>query len=173
MEIISKISTPIKIYFLFGILLFFFTFIGIPLLSLGYADGEQRPFILLSYIVDVMIYGYFTLAILTTIIFWRWFKKQWYINVVIFCLCSYPILVLKILRSRNTAYTETLERENKGKSELTTRREYYPNTKRIRSERFYLDDNKDSIWTIYSEDGKILSREIYKNGKLLRKVISN
>lgn len=85
-------NNPIKIYVL-GILLFLaFCIIGIPLLSMGHSDGEQVPMTLIAYAINYFIYGLFFISIFTSILFWNWFKKYWYVNLVIFILTSFLIL---------------------------------------------------------------------------------
>lgn len=87
----TLLQTPIHIYKLWLILFVVFCFL-IPLLSRGYVEGEQRPLTLLAYAVQVLVYGFFILSIITTILFWQWSKKYWYFNALIFGIAGTLIL---------------------------------------------------------------------------------
>lgn len=56
---------------------------------------------------------------------------------------------------------------NKGGKQGKYRLEYYPATgtesPRLRSEKYWLEDTKDSIWKIYDRNGSVISIERYNN----------
>lgn len=75
-------SSPPKLYLLWFILIVIFC-LAIPILSIGAPGGEQKPLTLLSYATNYFFYGYFVLGVLTSIFYRQWFKKYWYVNLVI------------------------------------------------------------------------------------------
>jgi hypothetical protein len=87
----NLLQTPTGIYKL-CLMLFVIFCVSIPFLSRGYVGGDQRPLILLAYAVDVLVYGFFILSIFTTVLFWRWFKKHWYLNALIFVITGSLII---------------------------------------------------------------------------------
>ncbi|WP_316787006.1 hypothetical protein [Pedobacter frigiditerrae] len=101
-------ANPFKIY-LYGIILFLgFCVIGVPILSMGHSGGEQVPMTLIAYALNYFIYGLFFISILTSILFWNWFKKYWYINLIIFILTGVlivPPLVTEIYDDRQPDLT--------------------------------------------------------------------
>jgi hypothetical protein len=89
--VIGLAKHPIGIYLLWLLLLLLFCFIGVPLLSIGYAGGEQRPFILLANTMDVAVGGLIILSMLSPILFWSWYKRYMFIPLVI------PVLIASLL----------------------------------------------------------------------------
>jgi hypothetical protein len=89
----KPLISPSRIYgwSIFAFLVF--TFIGIPLLSRGHSGGEQVPLTLLADQLLYSTYYFLFLSILTTILYWEWFKRTWYINVAIFVLTSFFVIV--------------------------------------------------------------------------------
>lgn len=85
-------ESPFKIY-LYGTIIFLaLCVVGIPILSIGHSGGEQVPTTLIAYALNYFIYGIFFVSILSSILFWNWFKKYWYINSVIFILTGFLIV---------------------------------------------------------------------------------
>lgn len=88
----KRIKSPIKIY-LYSILAFlFFCIVCIPILSMGHSGGEQVPLKLLAYASNYLFYGFFIMSIATSGFYWKWFKKYWYINLIIITLAGLIII---------------------------------------------------------------------------------
>ncbi|WP_316756312.1 hypothetical protein [Pedobacter aquatilis] len=101
-------GSPFKIYLYGIILLLGFCVIGIPILSMGHSGGEQVPMTLIAYSLNYFIYGLFFISILTSILFWNWLKKYWYINSIIFILTGaliVPRLIAEIYDGRQPDLT--------------------------------------------------------------------
>lgn len=79
----NYLKNPISMYLLW-VMLFGLFCLAIPILSIGHSGGEQRPLTLLAHALNILIYGFFVISIITTFLFQKWFKKYWYINVFIF-----------------------------------------------------------------------------------------
>ncbi len=86
-----RLSTPWLIYIIWTGLILFFCIVVIPLADIGHSGGEQVPFTLLAYAVESAIWGYFLISIVTSIIFNKWFKKYWIINLLVFFFTGFII----------------------------------------------------------------------------------
>jgi len=76
-------NNPPKLYLEWLLLILLCALVGIPILSSGHSAGEQRPLVLLSYLLEIAFYGYLFISILIPIFFLKWFKKYWYVSVSI------------------------------------------------------------------------------------------
>ena len=47
--------------------------------------------------------------------------------------------------------------------------EYYKGSDVIRSESYWKNEKEDSIWIVYDNNGKVIKKENYRNGKLLER----
>lgn len=159
---------PFTIYLLWLIALLLYAIIGIPVLSIGYSDGEQRPLTLLFGLPYIAIYGFFALSIVTIFLNFQWFKKYWYLNALIFLFTS-TLIVIDIIEQKEVVYDFGEEKLVIGDKEFIQETEYFLNTDKIRSRKFFLNNKRDSTWSVYDINGKLISREVYKNGKLLKK----
>jgi len=86
------INSPGKIYGISFIAFFLFCLIGIPIINMGHSDGEQIPLVMLVYAGYVMIILLFILSILTSFMFRGWFKKYWFINLIIMVFTGYVLI---------------------------------------------------------------------------------
>jgi hypothetical protein len=85
------ISTPLKIYGYIVISIVLFCFICIPLANIDHSDGEQIALTLLAYGFNVLIYVLLASCIINMLLFWKWVKKYWPINLLIFLFCIYML----------------------------------------------------------------------------------
>lgn len=93
----NLINNPVKIYIVFFVAFILFSLVGIPILSIGYSDGEQRPLTLLMYAGDILILSYFILSIITSYIFMKWFRTYWFINLLIMAITGYLLISTYVL----------------------------------------------------------------------------
>lgn len=163
-----NLRNPISIYILWLIILVLYAIIGIPILSIGYSGGEQRPLTLIFGLPHVALCGFLTISILTIFYNFQWFKRYWYFNVLIF-LFSSAIITLDTIKRNEVIYDFGEEKFIVNGKELIQQTEYFINTNKIRSRKFYLQNKRDSIWSVYDINGNLISKEIYKNGRLLKK----
>jgi hypothetical protein len=80
----KRFSLPGIIYITWTGLLLFFVFVIIPIANIGHSGGEQIPLTLFAYAISFAIVGYFIISILTSIIFDKWIKKYWILNLLVF-----------------------------------------------------------------------------------------
>lgn len=80
----KRFSIPGIIYITWTGLLLFFIFVIIPIENIGHSGGEQIPLTLFAYAISIAIGGYFSISILTSIIFDKWIKKYWLLNLIVF-----------------------------------------------------------------------------------------
>lgn len=68
-------NNPPKLYLEWLLLILLCALVGIPILSSGYSAGEQRPLVLLSYLLEIAFYGYLFISILIPIFFLNGLKN--------------------------------------------------------------------------------------------------
>jgi len=85
---LGYINNPLRLYLLWIIILLLFSFTGIPLLSIGHAEGEEVPATLLGHTIRLGVWGFVIISLMSPLLFWRWFRKNKYIPLVV------PILIL-------------------------------------------------------------------------------
>lgn len=164
-----KLNNPFNLYLIWIFLLVLYTVIAIPLLSLNSPGGEQRPLTLLFGVPYLVIYGFLAISILSIFINFQWFKKYWYLSVAI-SLFALTLIWIDNVKRNEATYDFGQEKSIVGGKELVEQIEYFTNTKKVRSQKFYLDNKKDSIWSVYDYEGKLISREIFKNNILQKKI---
>ena len=142
------------------------TLIIMIILGVTTPGGEQQPLTFLSMMISVIVYGILVLAIFTIPFYSAWSRKYWWLHAVLIISCSLIIFI----SGKNKVKTEFTESDIdifvNGKKYLK-RIKYYDNDLKIRSITFMNNDKKDSIWTIYSKDGHVISRLKYKNDILI------
>jgi len=116
--------------------------------------GEQAP---LTFLL--------ILSILTIFLFRKWSKKYWIIQAILISLCCY-LIVSGERNNADAAYSFTRVDTTIGNKQYIKQYEYYDN-RSLRSISFFYNNKKDSIWTIYSESGKVISSLRYKEGSLV------
>ncbi len=89
--ILRLLRNPMGVYLLWFITLLLFCFIGIPLLSIGHADGEQVPLTLLGHTMNVAVGGLIIISLISPILYWGWFRKYMFIPLII------PLLTIVLL----------------------------------------------------------------------------
>jgi hypothetical protein len=127
--------------------------------------GEQAPLTFLGKFIYVIVYGLLILSILTIVLFGRRSKKYWIVPGAAICLCCY-LLIAGHRNSTDVKYLTTDLDTIIGGRKYTKRYEYYDN-QTLKSISFFYKDKKDSIWTVYSESGKIISRIRYKEDSVI------
>ncbi len=135
-------------------------------------DVEQLPLTFVAQTVPVIIYVTLGLAIITVPFYRHWVKKHWMVNLTFIILCSLVIRANSVEQNEPNYSSETKILRVNGKDYTKTVEYYYLDTvhEKIRSISYTLNDLKDSIWTTYAEDGKIIKQEIYKNDALVQKI---
>ncbi len=87
------VSSPIKLYLFWTIIILLFAIVFIPILSSGYSGGGELT--LLSYTIYVFICGILVISILTPFLFKNWFAKYWFVSIGIIG-TSILVLILSI-----------------------------------------------------------------------------
>ena len=88
-----KNNIPEKIYMFFLLLVVAFCIIGIPIFSIGHSSGEQVPFTLFVIVLSITQYGLFAISVITSILYFEWAKKYWFINGTIIIIGVASILI--------------------------------------------------------------------------------
>ncbi len=139
------------------------------LLSVSTPDGEQKPFIFLSRMVDILVYGVMILSIITVPLYPKWVKEKWIINLSFFCLSSF-LIYLGTRNQVRTQYSESIIKLDVNSKEYIKKIEYYGEYNKVRSISFTCKNKKDSIWTTFDEDGSLIKQEKYKDDTLVEKI---
>lgn len=84
-----KYFNPIRIIGCWGFIVFIFDLVVIPYAYCHTVGGEQKPIIYLMSSIRTAFVGVFILSFLTSILFFDWFKRYWFINCFFFCLPVY------------------------------------------------------------------------------------
>jgi glucan phosphoethanolaminetransferase (alkaline phosphatase superfamily) len=141
----------------------------IPILFATTTAGEQKPLTFLVYLWLMALWGTVILAVITPFFYFTWFKKYWLINLLLFLFAAYYV-------SKGHLHNAGIEYSFKEKTEMIDNREirtvkqYYSfDPERIRSVSYWKDGKKDSVWTVYSESGTIISETQYEGGRLIKK----
>lgn len=146
-----------------------FTIIVMIELGINTPGGEQKPLIFFTKFLNVVIYGVLFLALLTIPFYIEWSKKYWAIHTFIIIACSL-IIFFGIENKVKTKYMESdIDIIVNGKKYVKMI-EYYDDNSKIRSITFTYNNKKDSIWTVYSKNGDVISRLRYKEDTLIEKL---
>ena len=139
---------------------------AIPRLFSSTVGGEQQPLTFLMNSISVLAWGILILSIVTSIIYFRWFQKFWFINVFLL-IVSAGYIIKEQQRIPKIDYSYSEKNDSVGGSLIRTRIEYYDaKSEKIRSVSFWKNEMKDSIWTVYSKVGKVIEQQRYKDDKL-------
>jgi hypothetical protein len=165
-KILEFSKKPAGIYTLWMLLWFAYCFVGIPLLSINTSGGEQKPLIYFANSIYILLYGFASISILTSFLFLKWFKKYWYLNLLVFLITGFILVSEQLFRDE---YKESIyKKEYINNDEIIISIEKYTSNHKIRSERYWRNNKKDSIWTVYDKKGSIIEQKLYHNDSLLK-----
>ena len=165
----KKKFSPFVILGGFVLLIFVLTPILMYTSNIGATGGEQKPITTFATMATLLVLGSAIISILIPFFFWKWFKKNWWFSVfIVLTIVPASAFIWENLFENPYGFVETND-DNNGVS-LSTKTEYYNMEKeQIRSVSFWKNNKKDSIWTIYTKDGKILEQTIYRDDTILSK----
>lgn len=133
------------------------------------SGGEQKLFIYIAHSVAITLIGVILINISTLI-----FLPAQSIKNRLFSVCFIVIsliLLYPFLKGVVGTQYDTVEKTRYiGPDEINIKLEYYPSndtSRIIRSESFWKNGKKDSVWTIYERNGNIIKQKKYKNDQLV------
>ena len=134
--------------------------------SIGSSGGEQKPLTTLVTMPILTLIGAAIIGLVTPFIFKTWLKSnKWFIVLTILFSILTTIFIYQYYFETPYSYVEKNRKINGNKIETKT--EYYDDeNKIIRSNSFWKNGKKDSTWTVFSKDGKMISEKVYKDGQL-------
>lgn len=163
-----KKLNPLKLMIYWLLLLIVVSIVVIPLLFSSTISGEQSPLTFLVYMILFAVYGTLILSTITPIFYFDWFKKYWYINLIVFILSSFYVIKDQ-KRNAKVEYSFKERTDYIGNDQIRTVKEFYNlDPEKIRSESYWKNGRKDSTWIIYKKDGSIMSKENFKEGILIK-----
>jgi hypothetical protein len=127
--------------------------------------GDQAPLEFLGNFIYIVIYGIIALSILIIVLYTKRSKEYWIMPVVIIFLCCL-LLFAGWENSSHAIYSFTRVDTVIGGKEYIKQYEYY-DSRSLRGISFFYNNKKDSIWTVYSESGKVISSLRYKEDTLI------
>lgn len=135
------------------------------------SGGEQKLF---TYVAISIIVGLIGVALIS-ILYLLFGNSRKNRSICICFLIIALVILMPIIYGTLFNRYDTLEKTRyRGSNRIDIKVEYYTynassdTIRHIRSEKFWNNGMKDSIWTIYERDGRIISQRIYKNDKLIR-----
>lgn len=165
-----KTLNPIKVIAIWISAIVVINIIALPLLYDTTVGGEQSPLTFIAKSANVAVYGIFLLSIITVILYFKWVKKFWFISVSFFLISGIYVLQ-DTRRAKEMGYGFDEQTELVNGSEIKTKKEYYNSSyKKLRSESYWKNGRKDSIWITYGIDGKVLQKLQYKNDSLIENI---
>ena len=142
--------------------------VAIPCFYLHTVQTVQSPLTFFVSSIKIAMDGLFVLGVLAAIVYFKQFKRFWVANCIL-------LLVLGIFAFRDLAnaagvkYVIKERIDSIGGFLIKTRTEYYNvEDNKVRSQCYWKNDQKDGVWTVYSETGRILQQQQYRNGVQVR-----
>jgi energy-coupling factor transporter transmembrane protein EcfT len=150
------------------ILMIVLTLISIFFSIVGGSGGEQKPLTTLSSMIVVAFYGLATISLVTSFIYRSWFKRNFWFGLIIL-LSLVPVARLFLDKAKEERYTFSEINTHFEDREIKTKIEYYDNFKTVRSISIWKDNKRDSVWKVFSIDGKIIDQRTFRNDTLIDK----
>jgi hypothetical protein len=160
--------TPIKILRVWIISMIVLIPVFMYISNIGASGGEQKPLTTLATMIIVAIYGAAIFSILTPFLFRQWFKKNWWFSFVII-LTVIPAAYDIWDKHFRSPYSSIEMSKNVNGHEIKTKTEYYDDFKTIRSISIWKNNKRDSVWTVFSKEGRIITQQTFRNDTLLTK----
>jgi hypothetical protein len=137
--------------------------------NIGSSGGEQKLFTTFVTILIITITGATLISFGIIFIFKTWLKSnKWFLTLTIIFSVIMTLFLWLYFFATPYSYVEKFRKIGGDEFEIKT--EYYDNeNKIIRSVRFWKNGKRDSTWKVLSEDGKIISEKIYRDGLLIKK----
>lgn len=156
---ILKKMNPIRLILVWLAITVTATLIYVVVLGLSTSGGQQKPFIFIGKVIPVIVYGILFIGVVTIPFYSSWVKKHWYVN-LFFIIGSLIFIFINLKQGNKSPYY--IEKKNlviNGKI-IEQIIEYYDSKfQKVRSVSFYINGGKDSIWTVFSRNGEIISQE--------------
>ncbi|TKK64068.1 hypothetical protein FC093_23380 [Ilyomonas limi] len=136
--------------------------------NFGKSGGYQSPLTTLGAMIIIALYGAAILSLATPFIYRQWFRQNlWFGFIILLTLAPVARLIYDDLTRSPYASAETFTRI--GNDEITTKTEFYDDSKKIRSVSFWKNDKRDSVWKVFSKDGQIIKQQSFHNDTLIDK----
>lgn len=137
------------------------------------SGGEQKLFTYVAYSIAIALIGVVLINIGTLFFFTAQSKRNRLFSlgfIVVSLILLLPLFKGVVSRSQYNVIEKT---RYIGSDKIDIKIEYYSsnNTSRIiRSESFWKNGKKDSVWTTYGENGNIIKQEKYNNNQLIETI---
>lgn len=117
--------------------------------------------------ISVTLIGVALISLATPFVFKTWIKmNKWFFALIALLLIPTTIVVWEYFFETPYSYIE--ENTEINGNQIVIKTEYYHNeNKLVRSHSYWKNDKRDSLWTVLSQDGKIISEKLYRNDSLI------
>ena len=165
---LKTIFNPITILGVWVASMIILTPVFMYITNIGASGGEQKPLTTLAAMIVVAIYGAAIFSILTPLLFRQWFKKNLWFSLVII-LTIIPAAFEIWDKHSQSSYSSSEISTNVNGNEIMTKTEYYYNFKTTRSKSIWKNNKRDSIWKVFSKEGRVIYQQTFRNDTLLTK----
>lgn len=165
-----KKYSPIQITVYWVIIVIVIGFISGIIANSNASGGEQKLFTYIAYSIAIALVGVILIN-LGALFFFTAQNKASRLLSVCFIIVSL-IILYPLFKGVVTSQYDIVEKTRyNGSDKIDIKIEYYPSSdtsRVVRSESFWKNGKKDSVWTIYEKDGSIFKKRRYKNDVLVK-----
>jgi len=136
------------------------------------SGGEQKLFVYVAYSIATVLIGVVVINIKTLFFYQaqsRITRLRSLMYIVLSLILLYPFLKAVV----GSQYDVVEKTRYTGSDKIDIKLEYYTNIDTsgiIRSESFWKNGKKDSVWTVYDKNGKIIKQEKYSGDQLVENI---
>jgi hypothetical protein len=136
------------------------------------SGGEQKLFTYMAYSIVIALMGVALINISTLIFLPVKGMKSRLLSLSLIGVSL--VLIYPFFKGVISSQYDIVEKTRYiGSDEIDIKVEYYPSnniSRAIRSESFWKNGKKDSVWTVYERNGKIIKQKKYKNNQLIETI---
>lgn len=160
---------PIQVTIYWVIIVVVIGFLSGIIANSNASGGEQKLFTYIAYSIAIALVGVILIN-LGTLIFYPAQDTKTRLLSLCFIIVSLIFLYPLLKRVVASQYDIVEKTRYNGSDKIDIKIEYYTSadtSRVVRSESFWKNGKKDSVWTIYEKDGSILKKLRYKNDVLV------
>ena len=162
MEEQKKRKHPGRLFGLWTITMLVLTVISTVLSGIGASGGEQRPFRTFVFMLLLTASGAAIISASIPFMYRQWFRENLLAGILLIVLTVIPVLGFIWVANFETSYYSVESTRYVGGDTIEIKKEFYDDEeRRLRSISYWINGQKDSIWTTYDREGKIIKQKVY------------
>ncbi len=154
-------NNPGKLFGVWLLTMLVLTSIFAILSEIGASGGEQRFFSTLSFMLLLTVVGIAVIAVLIPFIYKQWFKSNIQALILLIVIIVIPALGFVWMRYFEDPYSYIESTRYVGGDIIEIKKEFYDDANQLRSVSYIINGRKDSIWTTYDRQGKVIEQKKY------------